>query len=67
MSTIESLIDLYKQEKENRKNRLEDKLGKQEYYGEIEEFFDPVAKTLNTNSKALLANSEAMQGLQNQT
>ena len=38
-----------------------------EYYGEIEELFDPVIKTLNTNSEAFPANSEAMQALQNKT
>ena len=29
--------------------------------------FDPVTKVLNTNSEALLANSEAIQALQNKT
>ena len=67
MITLESLIELNKLENENRKNRLEDKLIKQEFFGEIGEFFDPVTKTSNTNSDALLANSEAMQGLQNRT
>ena len=67
MTTLESLIELNKLENENRKKRLEDKLRKQEYYGEIEKIFYPVTKTLKTNSDALLANSEAMQGLQNQT
>ena len=67
MTKLESLIELNKLEKENRKNRLEDKLRQQEYYGEIEELFDPVTKTLNKNSEALLAISETMQALQNQT
>ena len=74
MSKLETLKKLNNLEKQYRRNRLDDKLKKQEYYGEIIELFDPVTKTLNNNSDALLANlqssftdNEAMQALQNQT
>ena len=67
MTKLDKLIELNKLQKLNRKNRLEEELRQQKYYGEIEELFDPVIKTSNTNSEALLANSEAMQALQNQT
>ena len=36
MTKLETLIKLNKLEKQNRRNRLEDKLKQQEYYGEIE-------------------------------
>ena len=58
MTKLDELIELNYLEKENRKNRLEDKLKQQEYYGEIEELFDPLTKTLNTNSEHNLALSE---------
>ena len=58
MTKLESLIELNNLEKQNRKNRLEDKLKQQEYYGEIEELFDPLTKTLNANSEYNLALSE---------
>ena len=74
MTKLAELIELNYLEKQNRKNRLEDELKQQEYYGEIEELFDPLTKTLNTNSESLLANlqssftdNEAMQALQKQT
>ena len=67
MAKLDKLIELNSLEKQNRRNRLEDKLRQQQYYGGIEELFDPVTKTLNTNSEALLAISEAMQALQNKT
>ena len=51
---LEKRIELNNLEKQNRKNRLEDKLKQQEYYGEIEELFDP----LNENSEHNLALSE---------
>ena len=44
MTKLDKLIELNKLEKENRKNRLEDKLRQQEYYGDIEELFDPFPK-----------------------
>ena len=59
MTMLDKLIELNSLEKQNRRNRLEDKLRQQEYSGEIEELFDPLTKTLNTNN-------EAMQALQNQ-
>ena len=55
MTKLDELIELNYLEKQNRKNRLEDKLKQQEYYGEIEELFDPLTKTLNTNSEILQA------------
>ena len=63
MTKLESIIELNKLEKHNRRNRLEHKLKQQEYYGNIEKLFDPVTKTLKTNSEALLAQSEALQAL----
>ena len=74
MTKLDKLIELNSLEKQNRRNRLEDKLKQEEFYGEIKELFDPVTTNLNVNSEALLANlqssftdSEAMQVLQNQT
>ena len=60
MSKLETFIELNYLEKQNRKNRLEDKLKQQEYHGEIEELFDPLTKTSNTNA-------ETMRTLQNKT
>ena len=57
MTKLETHIELINLEKQNRRNRLEDKL-KQQYYGEIEELFDPLTKTLNANSEHNLALSE---------
>ena len=51
MAKLDELIELNYLEKQSRKNRLEDKLKQQENYGEIEELFDPLTKTLNTNSE----------------
>ena len=59
MNKLDKLTELNFLEKQNR-NRLEDKLKQAEYYGEIEELFDPLTKTLNINV-------ETMQALQNQT
>ena len=58
MTKLDELIELNYLEKLNRKNRLEDKLKQQEYYGEIEELFDPITKTLNENNEHNLALSE---------
>ena len=58
MTKLEKLIELNNLEKQNRKNRLEDKLKQQEYYGEIEELFDPLTKTLNANSETWLTHNE---------
>ena len=58
MTKLDKLIELNNLEKQNRRNRLEDKLKQQEYYGEIEELFDPLTKTLNANNEQNLALSE---------
>ena len=55
MTRLDKLIELNKLQKLNRRNRLEDKLKQQEYYGEIEELFDSLTKFLNTNSEILQA------------
>ena len=60
MTRLDKLIELNKLQKLNRRNRFEDKLKQQEYYGEIEELFDPLTKSLITNA-------ETMQALQNKT
>ena len=57
MTKLETLKELNNLEKQNRKNRLEDKLKQQEYYGEIE-LFDPLTITLNANNEHNLALSE---------
>ena len=38
MTKIDELIELNYLEKQNKKNRLENKLKQQEYYGEIESY-----------------------------
>ena len=58
MTKLDELIELNSLDKLNRKNRLEDKLKQQVYYGEIEELFDPLTKTLNANTEHNLALSE---------
>ena len=58
MTKLETLMELNILEKQNRRNRLEDKLKQQEYYGEIEELFDALTKTLCANSEHNLALSE---------
>ena len=55
MSKLDKPIELNKLEKLNRRNRLEDKLGHQEYYGEIEDLFDPLTKFLNHHNEQNLA------------
>ena len=67
MTKLETLIKLNNLEKQNRKSRLEDKLKQQEYYGEIEELFHPLTKTLNTNNKAKQAQNERNLALSEQT
>ena len=52
MTKLETLIKLNNLEKQNRRNRLEEKLRQQEYYGDMEDLFDPLTKTLNTNREA---------------
>ena len=51
MTKLETLIELINLEKQHRRNRLEDNFKKKEYYGEIEELFDPLTKILNINSE----------------
>ena len=58
MTALNKLIETNKLEKLNRRNRLEDKLKQQEHYGEIEELFDPITKTLNANKEQNLALGE---------
>ena len=58
MTKLDKLIELNNLEKQNRRNRLDDKLKQQEYYGEIEELFDPLTKTLNANNEQNLALNE---------
>ena len=58
MTKLDKRIELNNLEKQNRRNRLDDKLKQQEYYGEIEELFDPLTKTLNANNEQNLALSE---------
>ena len=58
MTKLDKLIELNNLEKQNRRNRLEDKLKQQEYYGEIKDLFDPLTKTLNANNEQNLALSE---------
>ena len=67
MAKLDKLIELKSLEKQNRRNKLEDKLRQQKNYGETEELFDPLTKTLNTNSEAWQAHDETMQALQNKT
>ena len=44
MTKLDKLIELNKLQKLNRKNRLEDKLKQQEFYGEIKKIIDPLTK-----------------------
>ena len=58
MTKLETLIKLNNLEKQNRKNRLEDKIKQHEYYCEIKELFDPLTKTLNAKNETWLAHNE---------
>ena len=62
MAKLDKLIELNSIEKQNRRNRLEDKLKQQEYYGEIEKLFDPLIETLNANNEHNLALKEQTLG-----
>ena len=55
MTRLYKLKELNKLQKLKRRNRLDDKLKQPDSYGEIEELFDPLTKTLNTNSEILQA------------
>ena len=58
MTKLDKLIELNNLEKQNRRNRLEDKLKQKEYYGEKEELCDPLTKFLNENTERNLALGE---------
>ena len=66
MTKLDKLIELNNLEKQNRRNRLEDKL-KQQYYGEIEELFDPLTKTISETASQINANNEQNLALSEQT
>ena len=55
MGKLDTLMELNRLEKENRRNRLDDKPIKQESYDEMEEFFDPLTKTVKINNEKILA------------
>ena len=57
MARLDKLKELNKLQKLNRKKISEDIL-KQEYYGEKQELFDPLTKTLNTHNEQNLALGE---------
>ena len=67
MTKLETLIKINNLEKQNRKNRLEDKLKQQEYYGEIEELFDPLTKVISETASQINANNERNLALSEQT
>ena len=67
MTKLDKLIELNNLEKQNRRNRLEDKLKQQEYYGEIEELFDPLTKTISGTASQINANNEQNLALSEQT
>ena len=67
MTKLDKLIELNDLEKQNRRNRLEDKLKQQEYYGEIEELFDPLTKTISETASQINANNERNLAIGEQT
>ena len=67
MTKLDKLIELNNLEKQNRRNRLEDKLKQQEYYGEKEELFDPLTKTISEIASQINANNEQNLALSEQT
>ena len=67
MTKLDKLIELNNLEKQNRRNGLEDKLKQQEYYGEIEELFDPLFKTISETASQINANNERNLALSEQT
>ena len=67
MTKLDKLIELNNLEKQNRRNRLEDKLKQQEFYGEIEELFDPLTKTISEIASQINANNEQNLALSEQT
>ena len=67
MTKLDKLIELNNLEKQNRRNRLEDKIKQQEYYGEIEELFDPLTKTISETASQINENTERNLALGEQT
>ena len=67
MTKLDKLMELNNLEKQNRRNRLEDKLKQQEYYGEIEELFDPLTKTISETASQINENTERNLALGEQT
>ena len=67
MTKLDKLIELNNLEKQNRRNRLEDKLKQQDYSGELEEFFDPLTKTISETASQINANNEQNLALSEQT
>ena len=67
MTKLDKLIELNDLEKQNKRNRLEDKLKQQEYYGEIEESFDPLTKTISETASQINENTERNLALSEQT
>ena len=58
MTKQDKLINLNNLEKQNRKNRLEENLKQQEYYGDKKDLFDLLSETLHANSETWLAHNE---------
>ena len=67
MTKLDKLIELNNLEKQNRRIRLEDKLKQQQYYGEIEELFDPLTKTISETASRINENTERNLALGEQT
>ena len=67
MIKLDKLIEINSLEKQNRRNRLENKLKQQEYYGETEELYDSSTKALNANNETWLAHNEYNLALSEQT
>ena len=67
MTKPDNLIELNNLEKQNKRNRLEDKLKQQENYGEIEELSDPLTKTISETASQINANNEQNLALGEQT
>ena len=67
MTKLDKLIELNNLEKQNRRNRLEGKLKQQEYYGEIEELFDPLTKTISETASQINGINEQNLALSEQT
>ena len=67
MTKLDKLIEFNNLEKQNRRNRLEDKLKQQEYYGEVKDLFDPLTKTISETASQINANNEQNLALSEQT